>query len=424
MEREKPRVIILGGGFGGLQAAKALADAPIDLHLIDANNYHLFQPLLYQVASAGLEPEQVAYPLRAILRKQRNLRFHLARVLAIDVENHRVQTDRETVTFDYLIVALGAQVRTYGIPGLDRFALPLKGLDDAIGIRNHILTAFEQASLEQDSNTRADWLRFVIVGGGPTGVEMAGAFAELIQHVMQKDYPELNFEEVEIHLVESLGSLLSGFPRNLQDAAINTLKEKGVVVQLDTAVESYDGVEVHFKGGGSLRARSLIWAAGVKGQDVLKSMNENVSPDQRVIVAPSLQIPSDPCIYVIGDAAYLESDGEALPMMAPVAVQMADCVAANIKRQIAGQGVLPFQYRDPGRLATIGRNAAVADIRGFRFRGFLAWLVWLVVHLIQLVGFRNRIMVLINWAWEYFFYDRAVRLIIKHGVESGQPDPR
>jgi NADH dehydrogenase len=298
--------------------------------------------------------------------------------------------------------------------------------EDAINIRNHILSAFEHASLESEAEQRASWLRFVIAGGGPTGVEMAGAFAELIDHVMQKDFPDIDFDNVEIYLVEAFDTLLAGFPGELQQAALTKLEQKGVVVQLGARLEGYDGEQIRLSEGRTIRSRSLIWAAGVEGQAVLGSMDVESTPDQRVCVSPTLQVAGYPNVYVIGDAAYLELDGKPLPMMAPVAVQMADHAASNILRQLAGVGVESFMYRDPGRLATIGRNAAVAEIRGIRFRGFLAWLVWLVVHLIQLVGFRNRMMVLINWAWEYLFYDRAVRLIIKQGEERervGQVGP-
>lgn len=422
MNKHNPRVLILGGGFGGLRAAQALAGSDIEVLLVDENNYHLFQPLLYQVASAGLEPEQVAYPLRAILRNKANVRFHMSRVIEIQLDPKLVTTDRGVLEYDFLVVALGAQNRTWGIPGLDKYSLPIKRLPDAIAIRNHVLMAFEQASLESNVELQPSWLRFVVAGGGPTGVEMVGAFAELMEHVMRKDFSELDFTQVEIHLLEGRDTLLAGFPEDLQQAAIKTLEHKGVEVHLGTSVLGFDGEEISLSGGAALGSHTLIWAAGVEGRDVLSTMAVKQSTDNRVLVAQTLSIPEAPDVYVIGDAAYLEIDGSPLPMMAPVAVQMADHAVANIKRKIAGQAVEPFRYRNPGRLATIGRNSAVAEVGGIRFRGFPAWLVWLGVHLMQLVGYRNRLMVLINWAWEYIFYDRAVRLILNveesHGGET------
>jgi NADH dehydrogenase len=422
-----PKVLILGGGFGGLQAAKSFVNAQVEVVLVDANNYHLFQPLLYQVASAGLEPEHVAYPLRKILRRQRNVQVHMAQVEHILLDQKRVRTDRGLLDYDFLIVALGAQNRMWGIPGLEQHALPLKSLSDAIAIRNHVLAAFEQACLEKDAGQQVAWLTFVVVGGGPTGVEMAGALAELIEQVMRKDFAALDYIGVELHLVEGMETLLAGFPPELQTSALKTLEGKGIQVHLGASVAAYDGSEIALSDGTALSSKSLIWAAGVEGRDVLASMGVARSSDQRILIGSSLEVPGHPEAYVIGDAAYMEVEGSALPMMAPVAVQMAEHAVENIKRQISGDAVQPFRYRNPGRLATIGRNAAVAQVGRLRLQGFTAWLVWLAVHLMQLVGFRNRLMVFLNWAWEYLFYDRAVRLIIRaddptRGKKTGSKD--
>jgi NADH dehydrogenase len=408
-----PTVVIVGAGFGGLRAARGLAGAEARVILIDRRNHHLFQPLLYQVATAGLEPDQIAKPVRAILRGQRNLEFRMLDVHSVDLDSRMVRTSGGEVGYDSLILAPGGETDTFGLEGVARHGLGLKDVADAVAIRNHVLSSFERAMLERDPLIRGALLSLVIVGGGPTGVELAGALSELIRLVLSKDYPDLDLSEVHVILLEALDRILPAMPEALAREAIARLEAKGVEVRLGRRVEDYDGEWVRLVGGEALRARTLIWAAGAKAASLAQRTGASLGRQGRIRVEATLQIPGHPEAYAIGDAAYLEVEGKPLPMMAPVAMQMADAAAENIRRQIRGEATVPFRYRDPGSLATIGRNAAVAHIRGVAFRGFPAWVVWLVVHLIQLIGFRNRLIVLINWAWDYLFYDRGARLITR-----------
>jgi len=408
----RPTVVIVGAGFGGLRAARSLGDAPVDVVLVDRHNYHLFQPLLYQVATAGLEPEQIARPVRAVLRRQRNFEFRMTEVTGLDPDGKRLVTTDGPIAYDYLILAVGGETNYFGLEGVVRHGFGLKDIPEAIRIRNHVLHAFERAMLESDAERRRAWLTFVVVGGGPTGVEMAGALSELIRLVLVKDYPRLNVKDVRVLLLEATDRLLGPMPARLREAAAETLwRKKHVEVRFGATVADYDGARVSLKSGEVIPARTLIWAAGVQAVSLTARLGLPTVRQGRVAVTPTLAVPEHPDIYVIGDAAYLEVDGAPLPMMAPVAIQMARTAAANIRRRLAGQPPVSFDYRDPGSLATIGRNAAVAYIRGIAFTGFPAWVVWLVVHIIQLIGFRNKLFVLLNWAWDYFFYERAARLI-------------
>jgi NADH dehydrogenase len=415
-----PRVVIVGAGFGGLRAARALRRAPVELVLVDRNNYHLFQPLLYQVATAGLEPEQIAKPVRAILRGVKNLDFRMVEVAGIDLTGRQVMTNDGPVPYDFLILAPGAATNFFGLGGVERHGLGLKDVPDAVRIRNQVLTCFERAMLEPDGERRRALLTFVVVGGGPTGVEMAGSLSELMRLVLVKDYPRLNLKDVRVLLLEAGGHLLAGMPVPLAEAAAATLWKKHVEVRYGATVVDYDGAAARLKSGEVIPARTLIWGAGVRAADLAGRVGVATARAGRVPVEPTLQLAGHPEVFVIGDAAYLEVRGAPLPMMAPVAIQMAETAAANVRHLLAGAPPEAFRYEDPGSLATIGRNAAVARIHGISFKGFAAWVVWLVVHLIQLIGFRNRLFVLINWAWDYFFYDRAVRLITPEVVSRQQ----
>lgn len=410
---EPKRIVILGAGFGGLRAAQKLAGENVRVTLIDRRNYHLFQPLLYQVATAGLSADEIAYPLRAIFRKQKNLEFLLAEVTGVDLQARSVITDRGPQPYDALIIAAGAAVNFYGNASLARNALTLKDTGDAINLRNHVLNMFELATHEPDPLKRRALLTFVVVGGGPTGVESSGAFAELIRLVLRVDYPSLNMNDVRVILLEAAQTLLAGFPPKLQKNALAALSAKHVEVRLGAQVDGYDGQQVALADGDSIPTLTLLWSAGVRAAGLADKLGVQQGRLGRVIVTPELHLPGHPEVYVIGDAAYLENDAGALPMMAPVAVQQADVAVENILASDRGEPQQAFVYRDPGSLATIGRNAAVARIGTWQFTGFMAWTVWLVVHLIGLIGFRNRLIVLINWAWDYFFYDRAVRLITR-----------
>jgi len=408
-----PTVVIVGAGFGGLRVARALRRSPVQVILLDRNNYHLFQPLLYQVATAGLEPEQIAKPVRAILRGQRNFDFRMVEVTGADLAARRLETSAGPIPYDYLVLAPGGETNFFGLDAVARHGLGLKDIGDAVSIRNHVLTCFEQAMLEPDPERRRARLTFVVVGGGPTGVEMAGALSELIQLVLVKDYPRLNIKDVRVLLLEATDRLLGTMPERLREAAGRTLWRKHIEVRFGATVADFDGVRVRLKSGEIVPAHTVIWAAGVKAATLNTRLGLPAGRQGRIVVAPTLQVPDHPEVYVVGDAAYLEVDGAPLPMVAPVALQMAQTVARNIARATRGAPPEPFRYRDPGTLATIGRNAAVAHIYGLQFTGFPAWVMWLVVHIIQLIGFRNKLFVLLNWAWDYFFYERAVRLITR-----------
>ncbi|HVN55706.1 MAG TPA: NAD(P)/FAD-dependent oxidoreductase [Anaerolineaceae bacterium] len=413
MANPMPHVVIVGAGFGGLRAARALANAPVRVTLVDRKNYHLFQPLLYQVAVAGLSPDDIAQPVRKIFRDQKNLEFCLSEVKQIRLEDKVLVTAMQEIPYDYLILSVGGETNYFGIDSVAHNALALKDLEDAVLIRNQILRMFELASLEKDPERSKAMRTFVIVGGGPTGVESAGAISELIRLVLAHDYPNLNFNDVRVILVEATQSLLPGMPEGLTQYTADKLWEKHVEIHFGSAVIGFDGSQVYFKGGEILPACTLIWAAGVRPVSTLDTLGVEQGRLGRVVVEETLQVPGHPEAFVIGDAALLTGpDGRPLPMVAPVAMQQGALAARNILRLIAGKPLQPFVYKDPGSLATIGRNAAVAHLGRWQFTGFLAWVLWLVVHLIQLIGFRNRLVVLINWAWDYFFYDRPLRLIL------------
>jgi len=408
-----PTVVVVGAGFGGLRVARALRRAPVQIILLDRNNYHLFQPLLYQVATAGLEPEQIAKPVRAILRGQKNLDFRMVDVTGADLAARELQTTAGPLPYDYLVLAPGGETNFFGVDSVARHGFGLKDIGDAVSIRNQVLTCFEQAMLETDPERRRARLTFVVVGGGPTGVEMAGALSELIRLVLVKDYPRLNITDVRVLLLEATDRLLGAMPERLREAAGRTLWRKHIEVRFGATVADFDGIRVRLKSGEVIPANTLIWAAGVRAATLNQRLGLPAGRQGRTVVTPTLQVPDRPEVYVVGDAAYLEVNGEPLPMVAPVALQMAQTAARNITRAIRGMPAEPFRYRDPGTLATIGRNAAVAQIYGLQLTGFPAWVMWLVVHIIQLIGFRNKLFVLLNWAWDYFFYERAARVITR-----------
>ena len=414
MKDNLPHLVIIGAGFGGLRAARTLAKAPVRVTLVDRNNYHLFQPLLYQVATAGLSPDEIAHPVRSILRRQNNFEFRLAEVTTIDLAQRRLEASTGSIDYDYLILAAGGETNTFGIASVAQNSFGLKNLEDATRVRNQILKMFELAAQEPDPERRRAMLTFVAVGGGPTGVECSGAISELIRLVLTKDYPALNLKDVRVVLLEATQRLLAGLPEELSEATAETLWRKHVEVRFGSTVTDFDGQQITLKGGEILPCYTLIWAAGVRAVSLTATLGAPQGSLGRVKVTPSLQLADHPEVFVIGDAAYLEDqDGKPFPMVAPVAMQQAALAASNILSLVTGKALKPFGYKDPGTLATIGRNAAVAHLGRWNFTGFLAWWVWLVVHLVQLIGFRNRLIVLINWAWDYIFYDRANRLIVK-----------
>lgn len=413
MNTEKlPRVVIVGAGFGGLMTAQKLAGAPVQITLIDRQNYHLFQPLLYQIAIAGLVPSQIAYPLRTIFRRQKNLTFQMGEVTAIDLEARYVRTNGSAIAYDYLVLSVGGEANFYGLKTVAENSFQLKSIESATGTRNHLLRMFEQASREVDPAKRKALLTFVVVGGGPTGIETAGALAELITHVMTKDYPEMDLSESRVLLIEAMDSVMTMYPEELRKSTMKLLQSKGAEIMLNARLTDYNGHTITLADGTHIEARTLIWTAGVRSSELTDRLGVEQAAAQRVRVEPTLQLPQHPEVFVIGDAAYVEDkQGQPLPMLATVAQQQAVTAARNIRKILKGEKPQPFEYKDPGLLATIGRNAAVARMWGISFSGFVAWVIWVGLHIYRLIGFRNRLVVLINWAWDYFFYDNQIRLI-------------
>ncbi len=409
-----PHIVIIGAGFGGMEVARGLAKAPVRITLIDKHNYHLFQPLLYQVAIAGLVPSQIAYPLRTIFRKQKNLTFQMGAVTEVNLEAHYIKTNGSVIAYDYLVLAVGGQTNFFGNQSVEQNGFQLKSIESAIALRNHLLNIFEQANREVDADIRKAMLTFVVVGGGPTGVETAGALAELITHVLAKDYPHMDLKDVRVLLLEAGTNVMSSFPDELRKATTDLLKSKKVEVLVDTKLADYNGRQITLGDDGQINTHTLIWTAGVKAAGMLDSLGVEQAGSGQVRVEASLQIKDHAEVFVIGDAAYLENgNGQPLPMLSTVAIQQGKLTAQNIQKIINGEKPESFHYKDPGLLATIGRNAAVARIWGLSFSGFMAWLIWVFLHIFRLIGFRNRLLVLINWAWEYFFYENQVRLITK-----------
>ncbi|HLO32699.1 MAG TPA: NAD(P)/FAD-dependent oxidoreductase [Anaerolineales bacterium] len=409
-----PHVVIVGAGFGGLKVAQKLAQQPVQITLIDRHNYHLFQPLLYQIAIAGLVPSQIAYPLRTIFRRQKNLTFQMGEVTSIDFNARYVRTNGSAIAYDYLVLAIGGQTNFFGLNAVEENGFQLKGIESAISTRNHLLRIFEQASREVDPDKRKALLTFVVVGGGPTGVETAGALVELIVHVLAKDYPQMDLKEVRVLLIEATDHVMATYPDELRKATMRLLQRMGVEILLNARLTDYNGQTITLADGSGIGAYTLIWTAGVRAAELTNRLGVQQAASGRVRVIPTLQLPQRPEVFVIGDAAYLEDGkGQPLPMLATVAQQQANVAAKNIQKILKGEDPEPFQYKDPGLLATIGRNAAVARIWGLSFSGFIAWVIWVVLHIYRLIGFRNRLVVLINWAWDYFFYDNQVRLITR-----------
>jgi NADH dehydrogenase len=412
----RPRVVVLGAGFGGLSAAKALARAPVEVTVIDRRNYHLFQPLLYQVATAGLSPADIAEPIRGILRDQANAHVLLGRVQDIDREAREVllQGGRR-VPFDYLIVATGARHAYFGHDEWERVAPGLKKIDDATDIRRRILLAFERAETCDDEEARRRFLTFAVIGGGPTGVELAGALAELAKKALAADFRVIDPRQAHILLIEAGPRLLPAFPETLSADARQALKHLGVDVLVGTKVTVCEeaGIAIEdAQGARVIPAATVIWAAGVEASPAAKWLGVPGDRAGRVAVGPDLSLPDDPTIFVIGDTALaVGRDGRPLPGVAPVAKQQGEYVGRLIRLKLAGKDIKPFRYRNYGNMATIGRKAAVADFDWLRLHGTIAWLLWGAVHIYFLIGFRNRLAVLLNWLWAYFSFHRGSRLI-------------
>jgi len=411
----RERVVIVGGGFGGLACARALDGADVDVLLLDTRNYHLFTPLLYQVATALLDPSDIAYPFRTVFRRSRNVRFRQARVTGVDFDARRLTVaGGEQIPYDTLVLATGSANAYFGNPELAERTIGMKHLDEAMRLRNHVLSCLERAAQIADPAERAEWLTFVVVGGGPTGVEYSGALAELLGMVLGRDFPELAPGSARVVLVEGADRLLGAFHRKLGAYAADTLRSRGVDVRLSTLVGQATATAAVLSPTGdgesvTIGARTIVWSAGVGPDDPLHADEVPRSRSRRLQVDDRLRL--RPGVYAIGDVASVDSGGGELPMLSPPAMQEGRYVARAIRS--GGEPAAPFRYLDKGTMATIGRRSAVAQVGPLRFRGFLGWITWLVVHLYYLIGFRNRAIVLASWGWDYARRDRPIRLIVR-----------
>lgn len=410
-----PRILILGAGFAGLKLASKLARKPFQVVIIDRNNFHQFQPLFYQVATAGLAPSAIAFPVRKAFHKVSNVHFRMAEVLQINAREKTVETSIGEITYDRLVIAVGADTNYFNNKEIEQHALPMKSVQESLQLRNRILECIENALVTDDPAEQQELLNIVVVGGGPTGTEVSGALSEMKRYVLPSDYPELDFSQMRIHLVEASPKLLNGMSEKSSQKAAQFLKEMGVEVRLNAVVEKFDGHQVRIKGGEILRTQSLIWAAGVKGNPVNGIDESCIKANGRVVVDQFHRVVNHEDIYAIGDIALMtENEFErGHPQVAQAAIQQAASLAKNLISESKGQLAKPFSYRDLGAMATIGRNKAVVDLPYLSFSGFFAWSFWLFVHLMAILGVKNKIFVFLEWMWSYITFDQSLRLVIK-----------
>ncbi len=417
----KPRVVIIGGGFGGMNLAKSLRHSEVQVVLFDKQNYNGFWPLLYQVATAGLEPDAIAEPFRKMFDGQKDFHYRMVRVDKVDPATKTVHTLIGALTYDYLVVATGSKSNFFGNDNIEKFSLPLKTIPEALDIRSQLLQCFEQASITTDADMRQSLLNFVIAGAGPTGVEMAGSLAEMREHVLPNDYPGLDFSQMNIYLVEGTGKVLPPFSDKGGKIARRDLENKGVIIKLNTLVEDYDGEIVTFKGGEQIRSQTLIWGAGVTGA-IPEGIPNEMTERGRILVDSVNQVSGLPGVYAIGDIAFMKTDKypKGHPGVAQPAIQQGDHLAKNIHRMLRNEPTKPFKYFDKGSLAIIGRGQAVADLPGnINIGGFFAWMAWIFVHIAYLVGFRSKLVVFSNWIYRLFTYQRGTRIIIRPFIRKG-----
>lgn len=431
MAKNITRVVIVGAGFGGLAVANRLRKHKgTEILLIDRNNFHTFTPLLYQVATCALDPSEIAYPIRGIYRRRNNVRFLLGEVTGIDHENKEVHIktpdDVRSEGYDYLVVAAGTVTNYFGNESLERYAFGLKSLHDTVIMRNHILKLFEKAAWTKDANERDALSTMVVVGGGPTGLETAGALYELYSHVLKREYNRTNSIRERVILIEATNTLLIPYPERLQDAALRQLEGLGVEVILGQRVDAVEPGKVFLSNGEVIHTHTLVWAAGVTGSPLAEQVGVELGRGRRIPVSPTMAVEGLENVFAIGDIAYLtDESGNPYPQVIPVAQQQGKLVAKNILNRIKGEAENEFKYRDRGIMATIGRRRAVAwPFYRIQLTGFLAWLTWLGLHLMWLLGFRNRIRVFINWVWNYFTYDRSVRIILDGVDKPVLPEPK
>lgn len=423
-ESEKQRIVIIGGGFAGIQLIKSLRKSNFQIVLIDRHNYHTFQPLLYQVATAGLEPDSIAGALRQLFEKHKDFYFRMARVTGVDPERKVIKTLVGELSYDLLVIANGSKTNYFGDQEMYDRTFPMKQIPQALNLRSHMLQNFEQTVLSKEDEEKDRLTNFVIVGGGPTGVEVAGALGELKKHVLPKDYPDINFDIMKLHLVDGGPRLLAGMSEKSSSKAAKYLEDFDVDVRINTRLASYDGRDVVLTDGTVIVAKTVIWAAGVTG-NIMDGLPSECIKGGRIVVDEYNRVVGLKDVYAVGDIAgmYIEKTPKGHPMVAPVAIQQAQNLAKNILKLEKGSPLKPFNYHDKGSMATIGRNRAVVDMPKFHFGGFFAWMVWMFVHLMSIVGFRNRLVILSNWVWNYMTYDRGTRLIIRTFIRNKNYKP-
>ncbi len=418
---QAPHLIIIGGGFAGIELVKQLKNKPVKVTLLDKNNYHTFQPLLYQVASGGLGPDAIAYPLRKIISKLSNIAFRMAEVLTVDTNKKCVSTNIGEFNFDYLCIATGSQTNFFGNAELEKYSMQLKSITDALDLRSDILQEFEKALSESDTSNITRILNFVVVGGGPTGVETAGALAEMKKNVLPADYTELDASKMNVYLIESASRLLASMSEASSTGAAKFLNELGVQIKLNIAVVSYNGNTITLNNGETIETDTVIWSAGVKGKSIDGISIDALGKGNRYKVNAHNQIEGYKNIFAIGDIALMNGDEKypnGHPMVAPVAVQQAQLFAKNLTHLISNKPLQSFHYFDKGSMATVGRHKAVFESFGIKMQGYIAWLGWMFLHLMLLVGYRNRLIVFINWMWNYISYQRAIRIITRPFVRK------
>lgn len=411
-----PRVVIIGGGFAGINLAKALGNKPMQVVLIDKRNYHTFQPLLYQVSSAGLEPDSIAYPLRKVIKRYKNIYFRMTKVRNINADAKQIYTDIGVISYDYLVIATGTKTNFFGNKAIETYSMPMKKVPQALNIRSLILQNFEQAAITNDKATRKTLLNFVIVGGGPTGVELAGAIAELKNHILPKDYRDLIPSDMQIYLLEGSSRVLPTMSIESSKRAAKFLTKLGVLVHCNTFVKDYDGKKVTTNLSLKLESDTLIWAAGVTG-DLVAGLKAEALMERanRYKVNDYNQVEGYTDIFALGDIALMASEAypNGHPQVAQPAIQQGQLLGKNIVKLVHGKPLKKFKYIDKGSMATVGRNKAVVDLKHYKFGGFFAWIIWMFVHLMALVGFRNRVVVFVNWCYNYINFDKSARLIIR-----------
>lgn len=415
-QTNQKKVIIIGAGFGGLQLAQHLAgDSDFQVVLIDKNNYHQFQPLFYQVATAGLEPSAISFPLRLAFHNHPNVHVRVASVTKILTESNTIETDLGELQYDYLVLAIGADTNFFGNKNIQERALPMKSVGEALGLRNRLLENFEKALVSDNQEDRVGLMNVVVVGGGPTGVEVSGTLAEMKKHVLPKDYPELDFDLMQIYIIESGAELLGPMSKNAQIKSKEYLEQLGVNVRLSTRVNDFDGKYVYINDGTTIRTDNLVWAAGVKANAIEGINPEVLVRGGRMKVNRYNQVDGYENIFALGDVAFMteEKYPNGHPQVAQPAIQQGKLLAKNLRKLIRGNTLTEFFYKDLGSMATVGRNLAVVDLPFWRFQGFFAWLTWMFVHLIAIVGVKNRLLIFINWLWNYVTYDQSLRLIIR-----------